>query len=129
MVVNESLISKIRVEDHCHLLCCVKRPRTQVNISNTSVMHKCKHRLNKANTETLRGVAHELLSHLRVNSQQTQFYTNLQKNSNARRRELVPSLLRQIDFATARRCKQTVNSKRLREEFNDVVELKMTRKR
>ena len=85
--------------------------------------------MNKVNTETLRGVACELLSHIGVNSQQTQFHTDLQKHPNARRHELTPSLLRQRDLATARRHKQAVDRKRLKEEFDDMMELKMTRKR
>ena len=100
-IVNESLISKIKVEDHCHLLFQVKRLHTQVDIISTNELNQCKHRLNKVNNETLRDIAHELLSHLGVYSQQTQFYIDLQKNPNARRRELAPSVLCQRYLATA----------------------------
>ena len=70
-IVHERLISKIMVEDHCHFLCPIKELCTQVNISNTIVLHQYKDVLNKVITETLRDIAHEQLSHLRDNSQQT----------------------------------------------------------
>ena len=38
-IVNESMISKIRVEDHCILLNQVAELYRKVNINNTSVLH------------------------------------------------------------------------------------------
>ena len=128
-IVNESLISKVRIEDHCTLLNQVKELYNQVNLSATSVLHQHKHRLNKVSTETLRGIACELLSILGVDSQRTYFHTDLHKSPKDRRQELNPGTLHQRDLATERRCKQSRNNKRLREEFDDIVESTVKKKR
>ena len=51
----------------------------QVPINNTSVFHQYKNKLNKVNTETLRGIAYELLSHIGINSYHTPFHNNIYK--------------------------------------------------
>ena len=60
-IVHESMMSKIRVEDHCILLNQVEELYREVNINNTSVLYQYKNKLHKVNTEILRGIAYELL--------------------------------------------------------------------
>ena len=67
------MMSKIGVEDHCILLNRVTELYCKVDINNTSVLHQYKNKLHKVNTETLRGIACELLSHLGINSYHTPF--------------------------------------------------------
>ena len=97
------MMSKIRVEDHCILLNQVEELYCKVNINNTSVLHQYKNKLNKVNTETLRGIAYELLSHLGINSHHTLFYNDIYKTLASQRRDLIPSIIRQRDQATTRR--------------------------
>ena len=61
-IVNECLLSKVKVEEHNNLLTQVKELCNQVDIEPTSTLHKCKCSLNKLSAETLRGVAYELLA-------------------------------------------------------------------
>ena len=128
-IVNESLISKVRIEDHCTLLNQAKELYNQVSLNAANVLHQCKHRLNKVSTETLRGIAYELLSILGVDSQRTYFHTNLHKSPKDRRQELNPETLHQRDLVTVRQHKQSRNNKRLREEFDDAVESTVKEKR
>ena len=100
-----------------------------MDVSATSVLHQHKHRLNKVSTEMLRGIAYELLSILGVDSQRTHFHNDLHKNPKDRRQELTPRSLHQRDLATERRHKQSQNNKRLREEFDDIVESTVKKKR
>ena len=100
-----------------------------MNLNATNVLHQREHRLNKVSTETLRGIAHELLSILGVHSQRTYFHTDLHKSPKTRRQELNPRTLHQRDLATARWHEQSRNNKRLREEFDDVVESTVKKKR
>ena len=78
-IVHESMMPKIRVEDYGILLNQVKELYNQVPINNTSVLHQYKNKLNKVNTETLRGIAYELLSHIGINSYHTLFHNDIRK--------------------------------------------------
>ena len=93
-----------------------------MDLNAANVLHQYEYRLNKVSTETLRGIAYELLSILRVDSQRSFFHADLHKRPKDQRQELNPETLHQRDLATARLCKQSRNNKRLREEFNDAVE-------
>ena len=97
------MISKIRVEDHGILLNQVKELYNQVPINNTSILHQYKNKLNKVNTETLRGIAYELLSHIGINSHHTPFHNNIRKTPSSQRRDLTLSIIHQRDLATAKR--------------------------
>ena len=97
------MISKIRVEDHGILLNQVKELYNQVSINNTSILHQYKNKLNKVNTEILRGIAYELLSHIGINSHHTPFHNDIHKTPSSQRRDLTPSMIHQRDLATARR--------------------------
>ena len=87
-----------------------------MNLNTTNVLHQHKHRLNKVSTETLKGIAYELLSILGVDSQRTYFYTDIHKSPKDRRQELNPGMLYQRDLATERQNEQSSNNKRLREK-------------
>ena len=78
-IVNESMISKIRVEDYCMLLNRVAELYHEVVINNTSVLHQYKNKLHKVNTETLQGIAYELLLYLDIDSYHTSFYNDIYK--------------------------------------------------
>ena len=51
-IVNKSMISKIRVEDHCILLNQVAELYCEANINNISILHQYKNKLHKVNTKT-----------------------------------------------------------------------------
>ena len=97
------MMSKIRVEDHCILLNQVAELYYEIDINNTSVLHQYKNKLHKVNTETLQGIAYELLSYLGINSYYTLFNNNIYKTLASQRRDLMPSIILQQDQATARR--------------------------
>ena len=96
-------MSKIRVENHCILLNQVKELHNQVTVNNTSILHQHKNKLNKVNTETLRGIAHELLSYIRIDSHYTPFHNDIYETPSSQRRDLIPSIINERDLATARR--------------------------
>ena len=96
-------MSKIRVEDYGILLNQVKELYNQVPINNTSVLHQYKNKLNKVNTEILRGIAYELLLHMGINSYHTLFHNDIHKTPSSQRTDLTPSIIHQRDLATARR--------------------------
>ena len=120
-------MSKIRVEDHYSLLNQVAVLYNEVDIYNSSVLHQYKNKLHKVNTETLQGIAYELLSHLGIDSHHTLFYNDIYKAPGSKRRDLTPSIILQRDQATARRHQQITRGKRGREEFEDLVEMKINR--
>ena len=121
------MISKVRVEDHCNLLNQVKKLYLQSDISPSSILHQCKYKLNKVNTETLRGMSHELLSTTNVDSSQTLFHSDLRRSPSSTRRQLTSSALLCRDQATARRHDLATTRKRDREEFEDMVERRTKR--
>ena len=67
-IVNEYLMSKVRIEDYCNLLYYVKELRNQVDVRANSALHWCEHQLNKVGTEILRGIVHGLLAALGIGS-------------------------------------------------------------
>ena len=121
-IVHECMLSKVRVEDHCNLLNQVKQIYLQSDISPSSVLHQYQYKLNKVNTETLRGIAYELLSTMNVDSSQTLFHSDLRRSPSNVRRELTSSALLRRDQATARRHYLVTTRKRNREEFEDMIE-------
>ena len=97
------MMSKIRVEDHCSLLNQVAVLYNEVDIYDSSVLHQYKNKLNKVNTETLRGIAYELLLYIGINSHHTSFHNDICKTPSSQRKDLTPSIIHQRDLATARR--------------------------
>ena len=89
------MMSKIRVEDHCSLLNQVAALYSEVDIYNSSVLHQYKNKLYIVNTETLRGIAYELLSHLGIDSYYTLFHNDIYKAPGSKRRDLTPSIILQ----------------------------------
>ena len=87
------MISKIRVEDHCILLNQVTDLYSEVNINNTSILYHYKNKLHKVNTETLQGIAYELLSHLGIDSYHTPFHDDIYKTPASQRRDIMPSII------------------------------------
>ena len=73
---------------------------TQVEISVSSVLQQYKHRLNSLSTDTLRGVAYQLLFNLNVDSHQTPFHNNIMRNKTSTWRELTPEIIQRRDQAT-----------------------------
>ena len=86
-------MSKIRVEDYCSLLNQVAALYNEVDIYDSSVLHQYKNKLHKVNTETLRGIAYELLSHLGIDSYHTPFHNDIYKALDSKRRDLTPSII------------------------------------
>ena len=123
-IVHESLTSKVQIEDHHHLLQQVRVLFNQTDIEISSVLSQYKHRLHRLSTETLRGVAYQLLSELGVDSSNTPFHTDINKNRDKMWKPLTPEIVRNRDQATLRRYRQTHRNKRQREEFEDLVEFK-----
>ena len=127
-IVHESMASKIKIEEHHNLLVQVSKLFTQVEINASSVLLQYKHRLNSLPTETLRGVAYQLLSNLNVDSHQTPFHNDILRTKTSTWRELTPEIIQRRDQATMRRYQQLVTRKRRREEFEDMVESRLHRK-
>ena len=127
-IVHESMASKIKIEDHHNLLVQVSKLFTQVEINASSVLLQYKHRLNSLPTETLRGIAYQLLSNLNVDSHQTPFHNDILRNKTSTWRELTPEIIQRRDQATMRRYQQLVTRKRRQEEFEDMVESRLHRK-
>ena len=99
------MISRIKVEDYCNLLCQVKQLYQQVDINTSSVLYQYKYKLNNTSTETLRGIAYELLSTLNIDSQQTPFHSDICNPRSRQRRKLSSYIIYLRDKATARRYK------------------------
>ena len=74
------MASKIKIKEHHNLLVQVSKLLTQVEINTSSVLQQYKYRLNSLSTDTLKGVAYQLLSDLNVNSHQTPFHNDIMKN-------------------------------------------------
>ena len=102
-IVHKSMMSKIRVEDYGILLNQVKELYNHVPINNTSILHQYKNKLNKVNTEILRGIVYKLLLYIGINSHHTLFNNNIRKTPSSQRRDLTPSIIYQRDLATTRR--------------------------
>ena len=130
-IVHESLASKILVEDHHHLLTQVQVLFNNTEIESSSVLQQYRHRLHRLPTETLRGVAYQLLSDLNIDSHDTPFHNDIKKNCKSPWRDLTPEVLIRRDQATIQRHHRTRDNKRRREEFDDMVESKLpsTRRR
>jgi len=94
-IVNENMMSKIRVEDHCSLLNQVIALYNEVDIYDSSILHQYENKLHKINTKTLRGIAYELLSHLGIDSYHTLFHNDIYKAPGSKRRDLTPSIILQ----------------------------------
>ena len=128
-VVHESLSSNIQIEDHHHLLQQVRLLFQQADVEVSNVLHQYKHRLHCLSTETLRGIAYQLLSDLGVDSTATPFHTDIDKKNKRVWRSLTPEVVLQRDQATVRRHQQMKRNKRRRDEFEDMVESKRCRQR
>ena len=121
-IVHESLTSKVQIEDHHHLLHQVRLLFHHTDISISPVLHQYKYRLHSLPTETLRGVAYQLLSDLGIDSTNTPFHNDINKSRVKVWRPITPEIVRNRDQATLRRYRQTHRNKRQREEFEDLVE-------
>ena len=102
---------------------------SQVEIKDSSVLQQYKHQLHRLSTETLRGIAHQLLTDLNVDSHHTLFHTDVMKNSKKAWRELTPEITIRRDQATRKRHQQSRVSKQRREDFEDIVESRLHGKR
>ena len=102
-IVHESMASKVKIEDHHNLLVQVNKLFTQVEINASSVLLQYKHRLNSLPTETLRGVAYQLLSNLNIDSHQTLFHNDILRNKTSTWKELTPEIIHRRDQAMMRR--------------------------
>ena len=87
------MMSNIRVEDHYSLLNQVRELYREVDINNTSVLHQYKNNLHKVNTDTLQGIAYELLSYLGIDCHHTPFHNDIYKVLGSKRRDLTPSII------------------------------------
>ena len=111
-IVHESMASKVKIEDHHNLLIQVNKLFTQVEINASSVHLQYKHRLHSLPTETLRGVAYQLLTNLNVDSHQTLFHNDILRAKTRTWRELTPEIIHGRDQATMRRYQQSGTRKR-----------------
>ena len=121
-IAHERVASRIKVEDHYSLLVQVKTLFSQVVINNRNVLHQCKHRLRYLSTETLRGIAYQLLADLNVDSHIAPFHADAIKNCKRPWRELTPAIILRRDLAAKKRHHCSQVSKRRRETFEDMVE-------
>ena len=128
-IVNEYLLSKVKVEDHNNLLMQVKELCDSVDIELTSVLYQHKNRLNKASTGTLRGIAYELLATVSIETGDSSFYNDPLKHPRSKRRELTPTVIMMRDRATEKRHDVTKRSKRQRESHEDMVEAVTSKRR
>ena len=128
-IVHESLSSNAQIEDHHHLLQQVRLLFQQADAEVSNVLHQCKHRLHRLSTETLRGIAHQLLSDLGADSTATPFHTDINNKNKRAWRSLTPEVVLRRDQATVRRHQQMKRNKRRRDEFEDMVESKRCRQR
>ena len=128
-IVHESLASNTQVEDHHHLLQQLRVLFQQADIEASNVLCQCKHRLHRLSTETLRGIACQLLSDLGVDSTTTPFHADIASTNKRPWRSLTPEVMLRRDQATVRRHQRIKQNKRCREEFEDVVESKRHRQR
>ena len=124
-IVHESLASKILVEDHHHLLTQVQVLFNNTEIESSSVLQQYRHHLHRLPTETLRGVAYQLLSDLNIDSYDTPFHNDIKKNCKSPWRDLTPEVLIRRDQATIQCHRRMRDNKRQREEFDDMVESKL----
>ena len=128
-IVNECLLSKVRVEDHNNLLMHVKKLCDSADIEPTSVLHQCRNRLNKVSAGTLRGIACELLATVGIETGDSSFHNDLLKHPRSKRRELTPSVIMMRDRATEKRHDMTKKSKRQRDSHEDMVEVATSKRR
>ena len=128
-IVNESLLSKIRVEDCNNLLLRVKDLCNQVEIESTSVLHQHKCRLHKVSMETLRGIACELLTHLGIEARQSSFHNDPLTHPSSKLKALTSTVLIMRDEATPRRHHQANKNKKRKEDFEDMVEVESSKRR
>ena len=96
------MASKVKVKDHYNLLNWVKLLFGQVEIIMSSPLHQYKHKLNHISIEILRGIAHELLSGMNIDSHQTEFYNDLKKLNRGTWRDLSSDNIQRRYQATAR---------------------------
>ena len=92
-IVHESLTSNIRVEDHHHLLQQARILFNQAEIDASIILHQYKHRLHCLPTETLRGIAHQLLSDLGVDGSATPFHNDMNRKREGAWRPLTPEVV------------------------------------
>ena len=128
-IVNECLLSKVKVENYNNLLIQVKELFKQEDIEPISTLHKHKNSLNKLSAETLRGIAHKPLASIGVDARRSCFRDDLLKHPKSRRCELDPTVLSMRDKATARRHDWITKDKRQREEYEDMVEVAISKKK
>ena len=128
-VVNECLLSKVKVEDHDNLLVQVKELYNSADIEPASVLHQYKNRLNKVSTGTLRGIVYELLATVGIETRNSSFHNDLLKHPRSKRCDLTPTVMSMRDRATVRRHDQTKRSKRKREDYEDMIEVETSQQR
>ena len=116
------MASRIKVEDHYSLLVQIKTLFSQVAINDRNALHQYKHRLHYLSTETLRGIAYQLLADLNVDSHIALFHADTIKNCKRPWRELTPAIILRRDLAAKKRHYHSQVSERRRETFAGMVE-------
>ena len=86
-------------------------------------------RLNKVSAEILRRIVREVLSCLDIDSNATLFHKDIYNSRASRTRDLTPDTTDQWDLTAVRRCKQTKSNKWKRQELDNLVEMKLVRKK
>jgi len=126
---TEEEVTEVKVEDHDNLLVQVKELCNSADIEPASVLHQHKNRLNKVSTGTLRGIVHELLATVGIETRNSSFHNDLLKHPRSKRCDLTPTVMSMRDRATVRRHDQTKRSKRKREDYEDMIEVETSQQR
>ena len=110
--MHESSTSRIQVENYHYLLAQVQLLCNQVDIDYSSVLHQYKYCLNRLPTNTLQGIAYQILTNLHVDSQHTPFHNNVKRCRKSAWRDLTPNVLRRKDQVTMQYHHSTKDKKR-----------------
>ena len=92
------------------------------------MLYQCKCRLHKVSTETLRGIAHELLANMRIETRRSGFHNDSLKHSSNKRCALMSTVLMRRNKAIAKSYNQANKSKKQKDEFEDMVEVERSKK-
>ena len=76
-IVHERLALNAQAEDHQHLLQHAQVLFQQADVNAPNILYQCKHRSHRLLTETLRGIACQLLSNLGADSTTTPFHNDI----------------------------------------------------
>ena len=74
----------------------------QADVDAPNILYQCEHRLHRLSTETLRGIACQLLSNLGVDGTTMPFHNNIDRQHKRAWRLLTPEVVRRRDQAIIR---------------------------